>query len=136
MCRFDHRLLNLKVIGTNQDAAIYNGFSKGNPELKLLLCVYHLEKCYRHKLSQLHPKKGASKKILADIYGCQYGTVKELGLADSLMIKDFDSNLDNVKEKWEQLCPGFYEWFVAKWKKLSKKGGKNRMYMDCTIITI
>ena len=118
MCSFDHCLLNLLVIGTDQDAAIYNGFSMDNPELKLLLCVYHLEKCDRHKWSQLHPKKGASKKILADIYGCRYESFKELGLADFSMIKDFDSNLDNVKGQWEQLCFGFYEWFVAKWKTL------------------
>ena len=106
MCSFDHRLLHLKVIGTDQDATIYNGFSMDNPELKLLLCVYYLEKCDRHKLSQLYSKKG---KILADIYGCLYGSVKELRLADSSTIKDFASNLDNVKEQWEQLCPGFYE---------------------------
>ena len=118
MCSFDHHLLNLKVIETDQDAAIYNGFSMDNPELKLFLCVYHLEKYDRHKLSQLHPKKEASKKILADIDGCQYGSVKELRLTDSSMMKDFNPNLDNVKEQWEQLFPGFYEWFVAKWKKL------------------
>ena len=118
MCSFDPRLQNLKVIGTDQDVAIYNGFSMGNPELKLLLCVYHLEKSDCHKLSQLHPKKGAANKILADIYGCQYGSVKELGLADSTTIEDFDSNLVNLKEWWEQLCSGFYEWFVVKRKTL------------------
>ena len=42
MCSFDHRLLNLKVTGTDQDAAIYNDFFMVNSELKLLLCVYHL----------------------------------------------------------------------------------------------
>ena len=118
MCSFNHRLQNLKVIGTNQDVAIYNGFSMDNPELKLLLCVYHLEKSDRHKLSQLHPKKGAANKILVDIYGYQYGSVKELGLADSTTIEDFDSNLANLKEPWEQLCSGFYEWFVVKRKTL------------------
>ena len=66
----------------------------------------------------MHPKKGAANKILADIYGCQYGSVKELGLADSTTIEDFDSNLTNLKERWEQLCSGFYEWFVVKWKTL------------------
>ena len=100
---------------------MYNGFSMGNPELKLLLCVYHLEKCDRHKLSQLHSKKGASKEILAEVYGCQYGSVEELGLADSSTIKDFDSNLDNVKEQRQQLCPGFYKWFAAKRKTLFQK---------------
>ena len=118
MCSFDHRLQNLKVIGTDQDIAIYHGFSMDNPELKLLLWVCHLEKSDRHKLSQLRPKKGAANKILADIYGCQYGSVKELGLADSTTIEDFDSNLANLKERWEQLCSGFYEWFIVKRKTL------------------
>ena len=118
MCSFHHRLQNLKVIGTDQDNAIYNGFPMNNTELKLLLCVHFLEKCDRDKLSQLYPRKGASKKILADIYGSQYGSIKELGLADPTTIKDFDSNLDNVKEQWEQLCPGFYKCFEAKRKTL------------------
>ena len=72
------------------------------------MCI-PFRKCYRRQLSQLHPKKGASKKMLADIYDCQYGSVKELQLVDSSTIKDFDSNLDNFKEQWEQLCPDFYE---------------------------
>ena len=76
------------------------------------------KKCDPQKLSQLHPKKGVSKKILADIYGCQYESFKELELADSSTIKDFDSNLDNVREQWEQLCPDLYEWFEAKRKTL------------------
>ena len=71
--------------------------------------------------SQIEPvvfKERGLKKILADIYGSQYGSVKELGLADPATIKEFDSNLDSVKEQWEQLCPGFYKCFVAKRKTL------------------
>ena len=118
MCSFDRRIQMLKVIGTDQDMAIYNGFSIENPELKLLLCVYHLEKSDRHKLSQLRPKKGATNKILADIYGCQYGSVKEIGLADSTTAEDLDSRLIDLKERWENLCPDFYDWFMSKRKKL------------------
>ena len=55
---------------TLEGMAIYNGFAMDNAELKLLLCVYHLEKSDRHKLSKLNPKNGAVNKILADIYGC------------------------------------------------------------------
>ena len=118
MCSFDRRIQMLKVIGTDQDMAIYNGFSIDNPEIKLLLCVYHLEKSDRHKLSQLHPKKGATNKILADIYGCQYGSVKEIGLADSTTAEDLDSRLIALKERWESSCPDFHDWFTAKRKKL------------------
>ena len=77
MCSFDHRVEKLKVIGTDQDIAIYSGFAMDNAELKLLLCVYHLEKLNYHKLSKLNLKNGAVNKILADIYGCQYESVKE-----------------------------------------------------------
>ena len=38
MYSFDHRLQNLKVIGTDQDVAIYNGFSMDNPELAFM-CI-------------------------------------------------------------------------------------------------
>ena len=74
--------------------------------------------------SQIEPvvfKERGLKKILADIYGSQYGSVKELGLADPATIKEFDSNLDSVKEQWEQLCPGFYKCFVAKRKTLFRE---------------
>ena len=45
-------------------------------------------------------------------------SVKELGLVGSSTIKKFDSNLDNVTEQLQLLCPGFYEWFIAKQKTL------------------
>ena len=69
MCSFDQRVQNMKVVETDQDMAIYSGFAMDNAELKLLLCVYHLEKSDRHKLSKLNRKNGALNKILADIYG-------------------------------------------------------------------
>ena len=99
MCSFDQRVQRLKVIGTDQDIAIYNGFAMDNAELNLLLSVYHLEKSDHHKLSKLNPKNWAANKILADIYGCQYGSVKEFGLADSATVDDFESRLASLKER-------------------------------------
>ena len=69
VCSFDQRVQKLKAIGTDQDMAIYNCFVMDNAELKLLLCVYHLEKSDRHKLSKLNPKNRAVNKILAVICG-------------------------------------------------------------------
>ena len=62
MCSFDHSLLNLKIIGMDQDAAIYNGFSMDNLKLKLLLCVYHSEKCDRHKCGSCCIQRNGPKK--------------------------------------------------------------------------
>ena len=42
MYSFDQRVQKLKVIGTDQDMAIYNGFEVENAELKLLLCVFQI----------------------------------------------------------------------------------------------
>ena len=54
MCSYQSNIRLLKIIGTDQDRAIYNGFSAQIPELNLLLCLFHLEKgnCY-----SLIPKK-------------------------------------------------------------------------------
>ena len=68
MCSYQSNIRLLKIIGTDQDRAIYNGFSAQIPELNLLLCLFHLEKGDRKKLLQLNPQKGAVNVILADIY--------------------------------------------------------------------
>ena len=60
----------------------------------MLFCVLHLEKGDKSKLLQLNPKKGAIQRILADIYGCHYGAIKEYGLADSIEKDDFEVRLE------------------------------------------
>ena len=52
------------------------------------------------------------KKIIADIYGCQYGSVKEFGLADSADANDLDRRLEELKLRWDDLCSFFHEWFL------------------------
>ena len=118
MCSFQPKIRSLKTIDTDQDNAIYNGFSSQIPELNLLLRVLHLEKGEKSKLLQLNPKKGAIQRILADIYRCHYGAIKEYGLADSIEKGDFEVRLELLRSIWETLCPGFYEWFSRKRKHL------------------
>ena len=117
MCSYQPSIRMLKTIGTDLEKAIYNGFASQIKDLRLLLCVFHLQKSDKRKLLQLNPQKGASKKIIADIYGCQYGGIKEYGLADSENSTDFQNKLKELKFRWETLCPGFYEWFVQKRSK-------------------
>ena len=118
MCSFQSKIRSLKTIGTDQAKAIYNAFSSQTPELNWLLCVLHLEKGNKSKLLQLNPKKGAIQRILADIYRCHYGAIKEYGLADSIEKGDFEVHLELLRSIWETLCPGFYEWFSRKQKHL------------------
>ena len=114
MCSFQSTIKNLKTIGTNQEMAIYNGFASQS----LLLCVFHLLKSDERKILQLNPQKGASRKIIANIYGCQYGGIVEYGLADSTDKEDLEARLRSMEEQWELLCPGFYKWFSEKCKPI------------------
>ena len=109
MCSFQPKIKNLKTIGTDQEMAIYNGFASQIPDLNLLLCVFHLQKSDERKTLQLNPQKGGSRKINADIYGCQYGDVREYGLADSSDKEDLETRSRSLEERWELLCPGFYK---------------------------
>ena len=111
MCSFQPNIRNLNAIGTDQDIAIYRGFATQIPDLKLLLCAYHLQKNDAQKIRELVRQKGALKNIICDIYGRNYGGVKELGLVDSTDIDDFRIKLESLKSVWDNLCPGFHKWF-------------------------
>ena len=36
----------------------------------------------------------------------------EYGLADSKNANDLTTRLESLRESWQNLCPGFYKWFV------------------------
>ena len=117
MCSYQSNIRSLKTIETDQDRELYNGFSTQIPELNLLLWLHlelHLEKGNRKKLLQLNPQKGAGKRILADISGCHYGVNKECSLANSKDNKDFTVRQELLRQAWENLCPGFHDWFSCK----------------------
>ena len=68
-------------------------------------------KIWREKNSPIKPSKRCFKKIIADIYGCQYRGVRKYGWADSTDKEEIDATLRSLEERWELLCPGFYKWF-------------------------
>ena len=70
---------------------------------------------------KVNPKNGAVNKIRADIYGYQYGPVKEFGLADSATASNSESRLASRKKWWDSSCPEFHGWFTAKHKDIFKK---------------
>ena len=107
-------LRDLNAIGIDQDAAIYRVFASQIPNLKLLLCSYHLQKNDAEKIRELIRQKEALKKIICDIYARNYGGVKELGLADSTDVNNFRIKLESLKGVWDNLCSGFHKWFSKK----------------------
>ena len=121
MCTFQPQIKDLKYIGTDLENAIFNGFSSQINELKRLLCVRHLQINDKKKLSDLNTSKNGAATILGDIYGWNYGSVKEYGIADSKDADDLHERLNSVKENWENYCPGFYDWFCKKRLRLFKE---------------
>ena len=104
MCSFQPNIRNVNAIGKDQDIAIYRSFAAQIADLRLFLCVYHLQKNDAEKIWELVHQKETHKNSVCDIYGRNYEEVKELGLVDSTDIDDFRINL----------CPGFHKWFSKK----------------------
>ena len=88
-CRFfseiislDREILNLGKIGTDLDNAIFNGFSILAKKLEKLICVFHLKRADKKKLSELSKKsvvgRNVTKSIINDIHGTKYGTKTNL----------------------------------------------------------
>ena len=88
---------NLKII--DMDKEIDNEFKSFIPDLKLFLCVYHLEKRAKHKISDMNHEKDAFTSLLKDIYGHRYGGIHEVGLADAADENDFLAKVETLKPK-------------------------------------
>ena len=56
MTTLQPKIKDFNAIGTDQEMAIYQGFSSQITDLNLLLCVYRLEKADKRKIMQLSPK--------------------------------------------------------------------------------
>ena len=106
---------NLKTIGTDLEKAIFNKFLSQIKDLKLLLCVFHLQQNDKRRLTELRFNGGSQAicTILADIYGRLYSTMIEYGLAYSKDANDLATRLESLRESWENLCPEFYKWVVS-----------------------
>lgn len=115
----------LRKVGVDMEDAIFNGIKKVIPNVSPLYCVRHLSQRDEIKINQLLGKtkstvsanNKARAEIIKDIYGERKGLVYEYGLAEAEDIEDFNQKLTNLKEKWESLCPDFYQWFVVNRKK-------------------
>ena len=44
-------------------------------------------------------------------------SVKEYGLVDSKDNEDFAVRLESLRQTWENLCPGFHDWFSRERKQ-------------------
>ena len=100
MLTYHPAISNLKTIRTDLEKAIFNGFLSQIKDLKLLLCVFHLQQSDKRKLTELKLKGGsqAINTTLADIHGRQYNTMMEYELADSKDANDLTARLESLRE--------------------------------------
>ena len=118
-------LINLRKIGVDMEAAIYNGFQSAIPKLMQLYCVKHLQDRDKIAIDKLHKKTNLSNEVRAsykneilwDVYGKRCGMTFETGIADAADSDEFNSRLSALKPRWEKLCPGFFQWFLTHRKK-------------------
>ena len=96
------------------------------PNLRRLICVRHLMKRDEMKLADLLPKtdrnigdrKRSSSEIIKDIYGSRIENYYEYGLVESMDPDDFNVKIESLKERWESLCPEFFNLFNRNRKSL------------------
>uniref|UniRef100_A0A914WK44 SWIM-type domain-containing protein n=1 Tax=Plectus sambesii TaxID=2011161 RepID=A0A914WK44_9BILA len=105
---------------TDSERALINGFE----DLTLfqrpashILCERHLIDNVKRSTPLRTSDDDVKKALLADIFGEERpridgaGRYKRGGLVDRTNEAEFDHQLDNLKDKWECLAPGFYDWF-------------------------
>ena len=84
-----------------------NAFGTVFPETVKLLCSFHKRENIKMKLRKLSVPEKESKEIMNSILGYQVDSTLCLGLINSNDANHFQ--LEGLKEKWDRLCPSFYE---------------------------
>ena len=82
-----------------------------------LWCTQHEMERDAYKLDKKHASRTSKKRIMTDIYGSQVDSILQLGLAHAMNEEDFQVKLDSLKESWNNLVPGFHEWFQISCEK-------------------
>ena len=118
-------IMNLRKVGVDMEAAIFNGFQSVITKLLQLYCARHLQerdqlaidKC--HQKSKISDDRKASykKEIIWDIYGKRTNDTLEKGIAEASDSDLFNARLLSLQPRWDKLCPGFYNWFITHRKK-------------------
>lgn len=78
-----------------------------------LLCSLHKRDNIKTKLQSLGVSEQSSKEIMKSIFGYQVEETLYTGLIDSEDVADFSTKLEELKIKWDSICPEFYHWFVS-----------------------
>ena len=104
-------LHGIKKVGHDLDNATAAGVRDILPQAKHLWCTQHMQSADKEKLRSMNANRHTTDRIMSDIYGYQAGTVMQDGLADAIDATDLQIKLDSLRSIWEELIPGFHDWF-------------------------
>ena len=119
------QLINLKKVGGDMEAAIFNGFQSIISKLLQLYCARYLQQrdekaidsCHQKSSIADNNKRSYKKEIIWDIYRKRTSDILGKGIADATASDDFHARLFSLEPRWEKPCPGFYNWFLTHHKK-------------------
>ena len=118
-------LKNIKKIGHDLDQAIPNALIDIIPDARRIWCTQHLQERDAHQLKEMGANQKNRDRIMADLYGSQRDILLESGLVDSYDEADFNVKLVSLAHIWDNLVPGFHEWF-----------SKNRKVLFCESVVL
>ena len=118
-------LIDLKKVGVDMEAAIFNGFQSVISKLLQLYCARHLrqrdekaiDSCHQKSSIADNNKRSYKKEIIWDIYRKCTSDILGKGIADATASDDFHARLFSLEPRWEKPCPGFCNWFLTHRKK-------------------
>jgi hypothetical protein len=119
-------LLGIKKVGHDMDKALSQGLCDVFRDAKKLWCTQHMQERDAHKLKTIGCNQRTQTRVMADIYGAQGDVLLQNGLADAEDENDFDVKLASLKPVWDEIAPGFHQWF---------KNHRSKMFKDCLVLS-
>lgn len=119
------QLINLKKVGVDIEAGIFNELQTVICKLLQLCCARHLQQRDEKTVGSCHQKSRVAdkykssyqKEILWDICGKRAFDIFQKSITDATNSDNFHPKLLSLLPRWEILCPGFYKWFLTHRKK-------------------
>lgn len=113
MLKYRKEFTSMNVIGTDGEEQLRNAFGTVFPGAVRLLCSLHKRDNIKTKLRACGVSEQPSNVIMKSIFGYQVEETFYTGLIDAEDIADFSTKLEELRPKWDSLCPDFYPWFVS-----------------------
>ena len=121
-------LQGILAVGTDGEKALIDGFQQHMKYAVFLRCFIHFKDNITLELTDREFSMEAKKQYLTEIFGKQEETTKFNGLVDSESEDQFETNLEDLKAKWEEReahssknkTQTFFEWFRCEKVRHSK----------------